>query len=851
MAAVVAAIVVVISALGLVGDASPCAWDALYADTVASLNHGDFEAARGLAQSAFKRWAARPDSVRHWQFRLALAESLLELNRLDEAAALLRERSSLKPFEARRLADCAYRALRLRRLEEAESLLNASEALAPQDPELIARIDLTRGTVYLRRGRYNAAEARFRHALSTLGDSRSLMGCYSLINLGYLFLTQFRYDEAVVWLERARDAARKTGFARAEALASGNLGVSYVWLGDTDRGLRLLKNAASICASLKDRVYQQSWLLRVGEAYRSQGEYDRAYQYYEQARALAQPGVDDDWLSNVLSDLTELALERGDTQRAESLNDEAMRIARRLGGSSDLVFPYLNRARIDAALNNPSAAEPEFRRAIQLSTKIGDPIMTWQGYSGLASLYRNAGRASDADQAYRSALNVIDGERSRIGQDELKLTFLSALIRFYQDYVDFLIDRGDAARAFETAASCRARVLAEKLRHGEGASEDSVARLRSVVAHSGVVLMSYWLAPRRSILWVIDSAGFRSFILPPAGEIAKRVKRWTNAILDNADPFDGEAAAGSWLFTNLVAKHYRPPAGSRVIIVPDGSLFELNFETLPSAPDRYWIEDATLAVAPSLTLLEQFARPEHNRLLLIGNPNFHSREFPPLKHVEAEMQTVSRHFPQREVFDAAAATPDAYRRADVADFSTVHFAAHAVANTENPLDSAIILSGAGDSHKLYARDVMRQRLNADLVTLSACQTAGNKTYGGEGLTGLAWAFLSAGARNVVAGLWDVDDRATSQMMGGFYDALAHGRTPAAALREAKLSLMRSSRVYRKPVYWAAFETFTRAVYDAAGAAARTAGSRRATDRTREVSSPPRKTATASVALRRR
>jgi len=72
--------------------------------------------------------------------------------------------------------------------------------------------------------------------------------------------------------------------------------------------------------------------------------------------------------------------------------------------------------------------------------------------------------------------------------------------------------------------------------------------------------------------------------------------------------------------------------------------------------------------------------------------------------------------------------------------------------------------------------------------------------------------LSAGARNVVAGLWDVDDRATAELMKDFYDELASGPAPVSALRRAKLRLLRSGGVYRKPRYWAAFETFTRAIY---------------------------------------
>ena len=95
----------------------------------------------------------------------------------------------------------------------------------------------------------------------------------------------------------------------------------------------------------------------------------------------------------------------------------------------------------------------------------------------------------------------------------------------------------------------------------------------------------------------------------------------------------------------------------------------------------------------------------------------------------------------------------------------IHFTAHATANVESPLDSAVVLSGPDDGYKLYARDVAETPLRADLVTVSACRSAGERTYSGEGLVGFAWAFLRAGARNVIAGLWDVDDRSTARFDG--------------------------------------------------------------------------------------
>jgi Uncharacterized protein conserved in bacteria len=95
------------------------------------------------------------------------------------------------------------------------------------------------------------------------------------------------------------------------------------------------------------------------------------------------------------------------------------------------------------------------------------------------------------------------------------------------------------------------------------------------------------------------------------------------------------------------------------------------------------------------------------------------------------------------------------------------------------------------------------------VTVSACRSAGARTYGGEGLVGFAWAFLQSGARNVVAGLWDVNDASTAGLMGDLYSQLQQGQPVSEALRTAKLHMIQSAGAYRKPYYWAPFQVYTR------------------------------------------
>jgi CHAT domain-containing protein len=239
----------------------------------------------------------------------------------------------------------------------------------------------------------------------------------------------------------------------------------------------------------------------------------------------------------------------------------------------------------------------------------------------------------------------------------------------------------------------------------------------------------------------------------------------------------------------------------------------LNFETLPVPGPRrhYWIEDAEIETAPGLSMLSSMRESTPLRsLLLIGNPAPHDPEFPALRFASAEIANVSKHFPDASVaiYEGGRASPAAYLSAAAGRFGFVHFTAHAAANLESPLDSAVILAGPEHAFKLYARDVAAVPLHAQLVTVSACRSAGERAYSGEGLVGFAWAFLRAGASRVIAGLWDVDDRSTADLMDHLYGRMAAGDSPAHALRVAKLALLASGGNFGKPYYWGPFELFT-------------------------------------------
>ena len=156
------------------------------------------------------------------------------------------------------------------------------------------------------------------------------------------------------------------------------------------------------------------------------------------------------------------------------------------------------------------------------------------------------------------------------------------------------------------------------------------------------------------------------------------------------------------------------------------------------------------------------------------------------------------------MISGAEATPAAYFKTRPESYAFIHFVAHGTASRASPLDSAVVLSEDGSSHNLYARDIAASKLHARLVTISACDSAGTRIYSTEGLVGLSWAFLRAGAQRVIAALWEVNDASTPQLMNRLYSGIAAGEDPASALRAAKLELLHSKGPQRRPYYWAPF-----------------------------------------------
>jgi CHAT domain-containing protein/tetratricopeptide (TPR) repeat protein len=790
----------------------------------ALLRSEEYGQALAAAENGLKETASHPNPKIHWQFRLLRAETLLELRKIREAVSVLQEAGAPAQWpdlHARYLLLEAHAQYRLNRNEAAESSLDQSERLAAQAglPLLKAEIELRRGSLLVRKGDFKGAEAVLRRVIAAAarGGDRYLQAS-ATGNLGFTLLNAARYDEALTWFERARVQFQKTGGSASRGRVAGNVGWCHFRLGDLEKAIARFEEAQSAFAAIGNRYEEQVWLGNQGSVFVSLGDFASAASRYKRALEIARE-VNDPlsaarWLSNLAYAMTEL----GDFDAAEAYNNEARALKQRLKDTRTLVYVLNNSGRIAAGRNRLSEAERFFRSAS--GSPSDDPTPLLEAHAGLAKVYARAGDGRRSTAQYRKTLALVEEQRAGIQTIDHQLSYYSSLIRFYQDYIDFLMEQGKTEAALETAESSRARLLAERAgiptpngREVRGTGFRELARRRDAV------LLSYWLGPERSFLWAVTPSRTAVYTLPSERVIRPLVESYNAVILAQRNPLEVEHPAGRKLQEVLIspARELIAP-DARVIVVPDGCLHWLNFETLPvpGATPHYWIEDVEVAVTPSLALLGGPSAPRgagaHESLLIIGDPAASIPDFPKLKFAAAEVEGLQRAFPaaRKTVLRGSAAIPAAYSAAQPKTFNLIHFAAHAIANNESPLDSAVILSGAEESCKLFAREIMRLPLDAEVVTISACRSAGAKVYAGEGPVGLAWAFLNAGARNVIAGLWNVDDRSTASLMQHFYESIAGGAAPPRALRIAKLKLLQSGPAHRKPFYWAPFQTYVRA-----------------------------------------
>ncbi|MGB7282707.1 MAG: CHAT domain-containing tetratricopeptide repeat protein [Candidatus Acidiferrum sp.] len=806
-------------ALGCHSDPRP---DELYQRINTEIQQGDLNSALRDSGKAYDRYANK-DTEWAWRFRVQKAGILVSRSANAEALKILSEDlpSALKStdiaFHRKLFQGIAHRAEQ--QFGEAKKDFDEAEKLSePLGAKEIAEVLTARAALEIDELDYPHAQLDYDKALSIARQTKSTsLEVGTLADLARLAASQEHYDAAVELNQAALRLAESTQMKGFVPTILGNLGWSYSELGDLENALQFYKEGAE--ASEKNGLtgYSAYWFTGVANSYLALHDYASAEALSKATLDRARKLNNAQTIGECLNTLAEVTLRTGRLDEAELYNQEALKLeqggADRFGVLDSIVLS----GRIDAKKGRFADAEKQYLRV--LNDSHAETAVRWGVQARLAELHDAEGLPARAEQEYRKSIQTFEAARTSVEADDLRLSFLSGAIEFYDDYVDFLIRRGRSEDALMAAELSRAQTLQEGLATGTKTAALASRRVfpQRLAQRFHSTLLFYWMGELHSYLWIITPEKTVVVSLPPAPEIEPLVKSYRKALLASRDPLETANADGRKLYEVLVEPAARSiPQDSRVILLPDGTLYGLNFESLivPGPQPHYWIDDVTLTTANSLTLLASAAAqpaPKDKNLFLVGNTVSPSADFPALPQASAEMRDVEKYFPagRRDVLSGSEATPAAYLSNKPEQFAYLHFVAHGTASRTRPLESAVILSKDRneDSYKLYARDIVKRHLSAYLVTISACNGAGTRAYSGEGLVGLSWAFLRAGAHNVIGALWEVSDNSTPQLMDKLYDGLSHGDDPASALRAAKLSLLHSDSVFRKPYYWAPFQLY--------------------------------------------
>jgi CHAT domain-containing protein/Tfp pilus assembly protein PilF len=789
----------------------------LYSQIRSNMRHGNLRTAGDLADAGYRRFRGK-DLLWADRFRVLQGEVLMYRGLSQDSLQVL-EPEVVPSLQFDDVAALRYLSqgmdyYHLQRFAESKNCLDKAEEIAnAKSSSLRSEVAVNRGTVFAFQNDPTAARAQYRKALSlatSVGDT--YFEGNALGGLGFSYMREERYDEAIDRFTAALEKSRTVNNPALTAVIISNLGWCYYKLGDLERASDLFQQAASLFEELGMLRQEREELNDLGLVHYDRQDYPAADQYFNKSLAVARHINDKAASAVCLNNLAMLSIDLKQFDKADQYTREAVDLNRADHDRPSELYSIHNAATIARGRGDFDKAESLLINLLRESTD--SMWLRWMAQVDLADTYSDEKRTADADREFRTALATIDEARTAVGKEEYRLSFLNTATLFYNSYIDFLVEHGRANDALRIVEHSRARTLAEGLGL-KSASLNSRLAPEQIARLSGAIVLEYWLKPGQSYLWAVTPSKVALFKLPADADINAAIQDYRKALVGPRDPLEAGNASGRKLYDMLVApaqKLIRP--GSRVIVIADGALNNLNFETLivPTPKPHYWIDDVVLSDASSLALLagSRHATPFRQRnLLLVGDPTSASPEYPRLPQAATEIDRVEQHFPAkaRLVLEGAQATPQAYLASDTARFSYVHFVAHGTASRTTPLESAVILSPQGDSYKLYARDIVTKPLHADLVTISTCYGAGSRAYTGEGLVGLSWAFLRAGAHNTIAALWEVNDLSTAQLVDQLYTGIDKGKDPAAALRAAKLAMAHSDGIYRRPFYWAPFQLY--------------------------------------------
>lgn len=692
------------------------------------------------------------------------------------------------------------------------------------------------GIVYLKQGDEDQALAYYQKSLALAKASKNLvLISYALNNIGNIHRLRGEYDQSLELYQKSLTMKEELGDKAAVARTLNNIGHIYSAEHKYDRALEYHRKSLVIYEALKDKAGLAETLDNIGQVYNMQGDYSVALEWSKRAADLARETGRRDVLWNARTITGKAYQALNQPTQARVAFDEAIAtieiLRTQVAGAEqeqehffeDKLSPYYAMIELLIAQSNTGEA---FDYAERAKARVLLDVLR----SGRANITK---AMTSEEQAQERSMNSelvslntqISRESLRPNPEQTRLADLKAQLQ--KTRLDY--------EGFQTSLYAAHSEL--KIRRGE-AKPMSLDEAGALLPDAKSALLEYVVTEEKTFLFVLTKRGTESQKSVEMKVYTLDVKR--EDLTKRAEGFRQQLAQRDLGFREAARKlydlllepaHEQLQGKTTLIIVPDAALWQLPFQALqPTARNRYLIEDYAISYAPSLTVLREMMKARRKSpntttesaatLLAFGNPApgkqsvehvqpaLMGEELDPLPEAERQVRALGQLYgaAQSRIYVGAEAREERFK-SEAGKYRILQLATHGILNDATPMYSHLRLAQGERSERedglLEAWELMNLDLKAELVVLSACETARGRVGVGEGVIGLTWALFVAGSPTTIVSHWKVESASTTGLMLEFHRKFKAGISKAQALQQASLKLLQSGQ-YQHPFYWAGF-----------------------------------------------
>ena len=697
------------------------------------------------------------------------------------------------------------------------------------------------GAVFESLGEYDKAKQYLEKALAIsiqIGDKEREARSYG--NLGTVFLSLGEYDKAKEYLEKALAIKIQIGDKNGVAADYGNLGAVFLSLGEYDKAKEYLEKALAIKIQIGDKKGVAADYGNLGAVFQSLRKYEEAKEYHEKALAIRIDIGDRAGEASSYVELGTVLQCLGQYDKPKEYYEKALAIRIEIGSRAGKAHCYGKLGSLLHSFGEHVMAENYLEKAMSISQDIGELGQQLDCLCLLTSVKLLQDKFQEAFDCLLLSVKKSENLRGHLRENEqFKISFSDVFSFPYQNLAALFVSLGNPNNALYVLELARARALADLMASqyaldwqisADPQSWIGIDKIMNKEGHCSCLYISYY--GQDLFLWILKANGVIYFRKIAVDEkivgvglvevlddfFAKSFRSlgvlpWVNCedrTLNDNEPKlyspeeeklatrgDDDFELSLSLFYNMIIA---PVAdlleGPEIIVIPERYMYRVPFSALLDGSGKYLSETFRIRIVPSLTILKfiQDSSSDHHSqsgVLLVGDPevgkvryNGRRTTFSPLPFARKEAEMIGQLLGVQPLLGKHATKQAVLEM--LHSVGLIHFAAHGSAERGEIALSPVCSTSRcpkEEEYLLRMSDISKVQLRAKLVVLSCCHS-GRGQIRGEGVIGIARAFLGSGARSVLVALWAIDDKATEAFMSRFYKHLVRGESASESLHEA-------------------------------------------------------------------